>query len=190
MANLNHLKVENAPAAFAEFAAKHNELVSLIESLEAATGIDIKIIHSPMKKLSVNGTPTKKTFPKGKIRIGLSAMAAASQVAVSTTGTPGGGGGSGNVGGTTQAVGSTGLLLDVLQPTSPNTPANYPTLLRTNNSGNIVSMDVTGLTVLRSNGIGLTVPFADISRNMGVKTISVCNGNTSMSMLVIASDPF
>ena len=56
-ANLSHLKIANAPAAFEEWANKHNQLVSLIESIEAAFGIDIKIIANPPKMLHVPKTP-------------------------------------------------------------------------------------------------------------------------------------
>jgi hypothetical protein len=72
MPDLSHLTIGKVPSAFAEFAEKHNELVALIGSIEAASGINIKMVSSPAKKLKVPGTSTifsKK--PRGRIRIGI-----------------------------------------------------------------------------------------------------------------------
>lgn len=72
MPDLSHLKISKIPAAFAEVAEKHNELVQLIASIEAATGIDIKMVSSPPKKLKVPGTASFiSKQPRGRIRIGL-----------------------------------------------------------------------------------------------------------------------
>ena len=72
MPDLSHLRIGKVPSAFAEMAEKHNELVQLIASIEAASGINIKIVSSPEKKLKVPGTSgTISKKPRGRIRIGI-----------------------------------------------------------------------------------------------------------------------
>jgi len=72
MPDLSHLRIGKVPSAFAEMAEKHNELVQLIASIEAASGINIKMISSPEKKLKVPGTSgTISKKPRGRIRIGI-----------------------------------------------------------------------------------------------------------------------
>jgi hypothetical protein len=72
MPDLSHLRIGKVPSAFAEMAEKHNELVQLIASIEAASGINIKMVSSPEKKLKVPGTSgTISKKPRGRIRIGI-----------------------------------------------------------------------------------------------------------------------
>jgi len=72
MPDLSHLRIGKVPSAFAEMAEKHNELVQLIASIEAASGINIKMVSSPEKKLKVPGTTTTiSKKPRGRIRIGI-----------------------------------------------------------------------------------------------------------------------
>jgi hypothetical protein len=72
MPDLSHLKIGRVPSAFSEIAQKHNELVSLIASLESAFGIDIKMVSTPEKKIKIPGTDTTiSKKPRGRIRIGL-----------------------------------------------------------------------------------------------------------------------
>lgn len=76
MANLGGLKIASAPAAFAEIARKHNELVELIENIEGSLGIDIQITHSPAPKRKTElGKPKEK--PRGKIKVSINPTGAA-----------------------------------------------------------------------------------------------------------------
>lgn len=70
MGKLEHLKIHNAPKAFAEFAEKHNDLISLIEGMEGALGIDVHIAHTPRKKLKIGTGAGVFKPPQGKIMIG------------------------------------------------------------------------------------------------------------------------
>lgn len=203
---LEALKISNAPAAFAEFAAKHNALVELIGLMRGVGGINV---HSTRGGLVLSGNPT--------------GMSGAGQ----SLGVTSGGGGGGNVGNTTQAVGVNGLLYDVLQPVSPSNATNYPNLLRAGDTffyaqanANAVSVSTFGVgaSELRCNFVsiagggyaaalraqsneglylqksgGSTYLFineADITRIMGVKQISVCDNGNARNMLIIGSDPF
>ena len=141
-ANLSHLKIGRVPEAFSEWAQKHNQLVSLIESIEAAYGLDIKIIANPPKMLHVPKTPganSKQT--QGRIRIGLKPGII-----------PGAGGGGGSSSGTTQAVSIDGTLVNVMAATGVNTnTTNYPTRLKTNGNGVQSQMDDFGFYTTNSN---------------------------------------
>ena len=202
MANLEHLKIKNAPAAFADFAERHNELVGLIASLEGSLGIDIQIAHSPKAKVKMPpGVVSPKARPRGKILV--------SVVPTALDGSVSGGGGSSNanVGGTTQAVGVDGKLYDVLQPHGAGNATNYPTALGTRGTGT-QAIDISGGTVIASNGAksafisaidgfgiangtyGVSFAMADITHDIRIKTMAVCVNNVSMNVLVLASDPF
>jgi hypothetical protein len=70
MGKLEHLKIHNAPKAFAEFAEKHNDLISLVEGMEGALGIDVHVAHTPRKKLKIGTGAGVYKPPQGKIMIG------------------------------------------------------------------------------------------------------------------------
>ena len=59
-------------------------------------------------------------------------------------------------------------------------------------SHNIFSVDTTGTVYVTngSTGATLTINPALITHSMGIKTISVCSGGSTMSMDLIASDPY
>lgn len=78
MSKLSSLKMVDIPPALADFAHKHNELVSLIESMEGAPGVDIKVIHKPERVLHIgkHNSPVPKK-PTGKIKISLNGSAIA-----------------------------------------------------------------------------------------------------------------
>ena len=95
MAKLDALKVNSAPAAFAELAAKHNALVGLVANIKGAGGIDFHIPDlKPGEGAPVLSVPRKLpgTLPKldysGKIIVMLNPTAAAA----ATTGGGAGGG--------------------------------------------------------------------------------------------------
>lgn len=166
MPDLNHLKVDQVPDAFADWAKKHNELVDLIASIEAAHGIDIKITHRPQKVLSVPGSPGKTSkLPKGRIIIGLKAAGGTGPI-------PGGGGGGSSVGNVAVAIGYAGTLTEFLQPVSPNVPTQYPEYLKV---GNIVSA------VFDANLI---------SHDITVRTFVGCNSGNAANYQTFASDFF
>jgi hypothetical protein len=200
MANLNHLKIHNAPKAFTAFAERHNELVGLIESLEGALGIDIQIAHSPKQKVKMPpGVANPKARPRGKILV--------ATVPTALDGFVGGGGAA--AGGNARAVGPLGLLIDVLQPASPSNANSYPEYLKTQSATTNTRIAVMDGDLIQSSnaaksafisatdGFGVSngsnvVGFrmVDITRDMFIKTMSICvNGNTK-SILVLASDPF
>lgn len=55
MSALQDLKISECPAAFADFARKHNALCALIEGMEAGDGITITVTQGNIK-IEVNST--------------------------------------------------------------------------------------------------------------------------------------
>jgi hypothetical protein len=237
MPDLSHLRIGKVPSAFAEMAEKHNELVQLIASIEAASGINIKMVSSPEKKLKVPGTSTTiSRKPRGRIRIGIQPAANgqnlttqlnelhfryynnsntliraydvdntngavwtdvpnAINVGIANNGaifsydtpyvnqmiTPNGYTGhmynpSTSIE-TSYVLDETGLLL---LDTANN---DFFKVVRTSSTTQIQLFNITGSRLLN-------IDAKNVTRNMGIKTINVCSGNVTMSMLIIASDPF
>lgn len=197
MANLSHLKISRSAPAFDEYAQKFNALVSLVESIEAAYGLDIKIIANPPKMLRVPGTPgANSKQPQGRIRIGLKPGII-----------PGAGTGSGGSG-TTQAVGIDGTLISVGGTGASS--GNYPNALYVNNNGTALEMtpangfkvydpadaggtmsqlDEFGL-LLRGGGKQLLVDSTALTHNMSLVTVNVCVNGSPMLMDIIGSAPY
>jgi hypothetical protein len=237
MPDLSHLRIGKVPSAFAEMAEKHNELVQLIASIEAASGINIKMVSSPEKKLKVPGTSTTiSRKPRGRIRIGIQPAANGQNLTTqlnelhfryynnsntliraydvdNTNGTvwtdvPN----AINVGianngamfsydtvynnqmikpngytghmynpstaiETSYVLDETGLLLYDTQN------FDFFKVARTNVTTQIQLFNITGSRLLN-------IDAKNVTQNMGIKTINVCSGNVTMSMLIIASDPF
>jgi hypothetical protein len=240
MPDLNHLRIGKVPAAFAEMAEKHNELVSLIASIEAATGINIKMVSSPEKKLKVPGESNNiSKKPRGRIRIGLQPLSGrqltpqlnelhfkyydepnnpnstllrtydvdntngtvwtdvpnAINVGIANNGaifsfdtpyvnqmiTPNGYTGHmynpDTLIETSYVLDETGLLL---LDTAHN---DFFKVVRTSSTTQIQLFNITGSKLMN-------IDAKNVTQNMGIKTISVCSGNVTKSMLIIASDPF
>jgi hypothetical protein len=218
MPDLSHLTIGKVPSAFAEFAEKHNELVALIGSIEAASGINIKMVSGPAKKLKVPGTSTifsKK--PRGRIRIGIQSAQPTGLTAsinelhfryfnnanvltrsydVDNT--------NGSVwtdasNNSTQSVkpnGYTGVMYDP----STSIKTNY-----TLNETGLTLQDAINFdffAVVRTNATTkiqlfnitgtnlLSIDAKNVTHDMSIKTIDVCVAGVSKSMLIIASDPF
>ena len=192
MPDLSHLTIGKVPSAFAEFAEKHNELVALIGSIEAASGINIKMVSSPAKKLKVPGTSTifsKK--PRGRIRIGiqsaqptgLSAQTASSPIIQKN--------------GTTVGQQPTLNFLGNSVRITNNSNANaveinvVPYELHCNNNVTFIDIDTTGIQVLNSStSKQFIIQPGSITQNMSIQTINVCVDGNAMSMLILASAPF
>lgn len=208
MPDLSHLTIGKVPSAFAEFAEKHNELVALIGSIEAATGINIKMVSSPAKKLKVPGTSTifsKK--PRGRIRIGiqsaqptgLSAQTASSPIIQKN--------------GTTVGQQPTLNFLGNSVRITNNSNANaveinvVPYELHCNNNVTFIDIDTAGF---KYNSNGVTVSIDDsslrvlngttskqfiiqpgnITQNISIQTFVGCNSGNSANYLVMASNFF
>jgi hypothetical protein len=238
MPDLSHLRIGKVPSAFAEMAEKHNELVQLIASIEAASGINIKMVSSPEKKLKVPGTTTTiSKKPRGRIRIGIQPAqngqgTGATQInelhfryydgsnalvrsydvdqtngAVWTDVTNAVNVGIANNGAmfsydtaynnqmikpngytghmynpstaieTSYVLDETGLLLYDTQN------FDFFKVVRTNTTTQIQLFNITGSRLLN-------IDAKNVTRNMAIKTINVCNNGVNQSMLIIASDPF
>lgn len=117
---LESMKIGKAPAAFAGQAAVVNALVDLISKMRGTSGIICQVTEGGIV-ISLNPTALQ----------GLN------------TGC-GGGGGNSNVSGTVQAISTNGILVDVVQPTSPNTPNTYPTFLGVRNAGATINIGTAG----------------------------------------------
>jgi hypothetical protein len=237
MPDLSHLRIGKVPSAFAEMAEKHNELVQLIASIEAAAGINIKIVSSPEKKLKVPGTSsTISKKPRGRIRIGIQPAANGQNLtaqlnelhfryydgsnalvrsydvdqtngAVWTDVTNAVNVGIANNGAmfsydtaynnqmikpngytghmynpstsieTSYVLDETGLLLYDTEN------FDFFKVVRTNTTTQIQLFNITGSKLLN-------IDAKNVTRNMAIKTINVCNNGVNQSMLIIASDPF
>ncbi len=216
MANLEHLKIKNAPKAFEEFAEKINSLVELLEGMEGALGVDVQVAHSPRVKVPVGGKSGTKKQPRGKILV--SGLVQQMSQQVDAQGAGGSGGGTAS-----KAVGANGLLIDVVLSSSANA-AGYPTQLIVGDTGSeYTQIDPRTLTIIgasnsiqfdagisssfaRFNGVPVTINSADfvvdagaatleitqtnITHSMSIKTIDVCVNGNAMQMLVLASEPF
>lgn len=241
MPDLSHLRIGKVPSAFAEMAEKHNELVQLIASIEAASGINIKMVSSPEKKLKVPGTSTTiSRKPRGRIRIGIQPAANgqnlttqlnelhfryyadpnnpnstllraydvdntngavwtdvpnAINVGIANNGAmfsydtvynnqmikPNGYTGHmynpSTAIETSYVLDETGLLLYDTQN------FDFFKVVRTNTTTQIQLFNITGSRLLN-------IDAKNVTRNMAIKTINVCNNGVNQSMLIIASDPF
>jgi hypothetical protein len=161
MPDLSHLRIGKVPSAFAEMAEKHNELVQLIASIEAASGINIKMVSSPEKKLKVPGTSTTiSRKPRGRIRIGIQPAANGQNLP-----TP---------------LNELHFRYYVDQ-TDPNS-----TLLKSVDIDNTNSVSFTNNVLSKK----LVMGFSEITQNMGIKEIDVCSGGVAKKMLILASDPY
>lgn len=208
MPDLSHLTIGKVPSAFSEFAEKHNELVALIGSIEAASGINIKMVSSPAKKLKVPGTSTifsKK--PRGRIRIGIQS-AQPTGLSAQTASYP-----IIQKNGTTVGQQPTLNFLGNSVRITNNSNANaveinvVPYDLHCNNNVTFIDIDTAGF---KYNSNGVTVSINDssvrvlngstskqfiiqpgsITQNMSIQTINVCVDGNAMSMLILASEPF
>ena len=157
---LQSLRITKAPKAFAALAAKHNALVSMIEGTRGASGVKVLMADRGMM---ISGDQT------GMLGTGL--------------------GGTGGTGGPVQAVGSDGLLVSVAQSASAGTPNTYPNTLRAGNGSTYAIMDSTGFRVV-NGGNSLSIPFANIARNMGIRALGVCDNGNSKTIDDVASDPY
>jgi hypothetical protein len=177
MGKLEHLKIKRCPAAFADFARNINQTVDLLASIQSGPGIDVQVASSPRTIKTPNGKGQPKEQPRGKIMFSIR-PSALNGIGVGGTGTGGGN--------TTQTVGINGLLVDVLQPTSPNAATTYPNILRAGNGNSYVIANSTGLSVV-SGSNACSIPFANIARPMTIRTINVCDNGTAKLMDIIAS---
>lgn len=237
MPDLSHLRIGKVPSAFAEMAEKHNELVQLIASIEAASGINIKMVSSPEKKLKVPGTSNTITRkPRGRIRIGIQPAANGQNLTTQLnelhfryynnsntliraydvdntngavwTDVPN----AINVG-----IANNGAMFSYdtaynNQMIKPNGYTGHMYNPATSVETSYV-LDETGLLLMDTNYFDyfkvirtnistqielynnyyvkkLNIDAENLTQNMGIKTISVCSGNVTKSMLIIASDPF
>jgi hypothetical protein len=87
-------------------------------------------------------------------------------------------------------VGSDGKLNKVPKHSTWATPTAYPTELRAVNGSAYVFAGVGGLTIHTASGPEISLLFASITRDMSVRTITVCDGTTQKSMDIIASAPY
>ena len=123
MPDLNHLKVDSMPAAFADLGRKHNELVELIASIQGERGVDVKIAHSAAKGLSVPGTSGfVSKIPRGKIMISV---------------------GGGAPTGSAQCIAYDGTIVSVVAAFSNTT--NYPNYSRINGNGTALIINGTNI---------------------------------------------
>ena len=181
---LDELKVKQIPAAFAAQAQLHNALVDLIDKMRGTSGIVVQVTGGGIV-VSLNPT------------------------ALQGLNTGQGTGGNANVGGTVQAVGPNGVLVDVVQPVSPNAPNTYPNYLRVNEigapSGNVAYMQPGEVTAWRvgagtyaqilATGIYMTdgatsmdLPISALTVNVGFREFTGCNSGAPGNYITIASD--
>ena len=113
------------------------------------------------------------------------------------------------LGGTVQAVGPNGVLVDVVQPVSPNAPNTYPNYLRVNEigapSGNVAYMQPGEVTAWRvgagtyaqilATGIYMTdgatsmdLPISALTVNVGFREFTGCNSGAPGNYIPLASD--
>lgn len=161
MGKLDNLKIGQIPKAFLPFAQRHNALVAQLERMQGGSGIDIQVSEV---KTVVSLRPT----------------------AIQSIGQATSGSGSNINGNTTLVVGPVGTLIEVY--TTGNTNGNYATTIGTDGV-NRFRANSTGVTI--TNGTNeISIPYASITRNMGIRTINVCNGNSSALMDIIASNAY
>lgn len=115
---------------------------------------------------------------------GIEVKAAGKHVVIDGSSVAGGSGGI-NTSNVVAAVGSTGYLTNVYAAAA--TTNTYPTAgAWVTGSGN-VSITNTGLTVTGTSTNTVYIGFADIARNLYIRTINVCDNGTVKSMDIIAS---
>ena len=168
------MKIGKAPAAFAGQAAVVNALVDLISKMRGTSGIICQVTEGGIV-ISLNPTALQ----------GLNTGA-------------GGGGGNANVGGTVQAISTNGVLVDVLQPTSPNTPNTFPTLLRVDDGAVQVTANASGVIIAKPNtgeyvkmyfgGGGPDLVIHGTVHELSVKEWTGCNSGTPGNYLAVTSD--
>jgi hypothetical protein len=184
MGKLDHLKIKKAPAAFAKWAQNFNQQVDLLGSMEGGPGIDVQVAHSPraqfLQPLAGSGTKPREQ-PRGRIKFTVRPSA------LNGIGISGGGGVTNSV--NTNVIGSTGTISTIsVLAASPS--FTYPNVVRAGNGNtNYFMADTTGMTI-QGTVNAVSIPFANVSKPMGIKTVTVCINGNSKSMDVIASDPY
>ncbi len=160
MGKLDSLKIDDCPFAFASFAAKHNALCDLIGSMVGENGISVVMAE---KNAIIRGNTT----------------GAGGTVTIDNVPTA-------------NVVGSAGLLQNVYLG---NAIANaYPTVLRVVHVASGVYMEMASpgdLPGIRLEGTNsLEILESDLTHDMSIREIDVCDGGTNRKMLVIASAPY
>lgn len=171
MSALESLKVTTAPLALAPTAQSHNALVALIESMVGDNGV-------------------KVTVSEGRILIELSGTKGPGN---SNSGSSGGGGGTPFNNELHYDDGTIQIDIDgdgISVTASGNTfTIDDDGILQWTNGTNSVVIEGDDIQITGTSG-ALTIGFSDITRSMGIKTISVCDSGTAKSMDIIASDPY
>lgn len=166
MGKLDSLRITESPYAFASFAEKHNALVDLLASMVGQNGITVTIAE-------------KNAIIRGNI--------------ANTSNSGGGGISMANVYASLNAnvanvVNATGALANAYI-VNANIGA-YPSRAKyVTASGNVV-IDSVGVTITKSDTKFCKIAFADITQNISLQNITVCNNGHSNFMLVLGSSPF
>lgn len=158
---LDKLKVAKAPKALAGTAAMHNQLVELLARMRGTSGIRVQV---------TDGGITISLDPTSATGMGLG----------------GGGAASGDL---LDVVGSDGLIYRVFA-NSNTTNYGYPQELRTGpNSSPFWKANGTGM-FMQSNTNTARIDFANITKDMAIRTIQICDNGNVKSMLIFASAPY
>lgn len=145
------LLITECPAAFAEFARKHNGIVYLLQAMSGAGGISVAVADANII-ISGGGSAEGSAF---------------------------------------NAVGADGKLGAVVRHSTYVTPVTYPTAIKVIDTSVSVTasvlMDSGGLTVTNAAGHTLSIPFAGITYNIGIREVAVCDGVNTRAMLILGS---
>lgn len=181
MGKLDALKVKRAPKAFVPTFRKLNRAIELLSSIQGGPGIDVQLAPPMAPRPLSPGQPRPKEQPRGRIVLSLR------PAAVSGLGV-GGGGTTNSV--NTNAVGVDGSLSVLTVQSAAIGTNNYPTTLRTNGNSNYGVTNASGWYLVGPGGNSVTIPFANISRPITLRTINICDNGNTRSIDILASAPY
>jgi len=166
-----------APAAFAPLAEKVNEIIgSLDDAVSFRANLPLRLTVAdygpPILEVDIQDLSKKlKLNPKG--------------------GGAGGASGGGSAGGLAfNAIGADGKLGAVVRHSSYSTPTTYPTELKVVNGSTSVLVGTTGVIITNASSKTCTIAFSEMTQNVSLREINICDGGTSKKMLVLGSAPY
>lgn len=200
MGKLAHLKIENAPAAFVEFARKHNALIDLIAGI---TGNGLKFTISETNIVAdLDYDVLDTAIRSGPLYQPVVDVASFAAPVTSVAGKTGNvtlvasdiGDFNANVDlrianiASIDVVDSSSKIAKALRhPANYVTPTDYPSTLKAVTASGNITIDTIGFVMLKSDGKAANIAFASLAHDLAIDDIAVCNSGSPANIDTLGS---